>query len=56
MRAVFTKIASIVRLFKEAVQGSETGFSHKSTLIKLSFLLAIPMIVEMGMESIFCRG
>jgi putative MATE family efflux protein len=52
MRAVFTKIASIVRLFKEAVQGSEQDFTQVN-INKAIFLLAIPMIVEMGMESIF---
>ena len=52
MKAAFTKTASLFRLFKEALRGSEQDFTEVS-VNKAIFLLAIPMIVEMGMESIF---
>lgn len=52
MKAAFTKTASLFRLFKEALAGSEQDFTS-GNINKAIFLLAIPMIVEMGMESIF---
>jgi putative MATE family efflux protein len=52
MKAAFTKTASLFRLFKEALNGSEQDFTT-GNINKAIFLLAIPMIVEMGMESIF---
>jgi putative MATE family efflux protein len=52
MKGVFSKIASAFRLFKEAIGGAEQDFTSLS-LNKAIFLLAIPMVVEMGMESIF---
>ncbi|MEQ1588051.1 MAG: MATE family efflux transporter [Cyclobacteriaceae bacterium] len=52
MKAALTKTASLFRLFKEALKGSEQDFTSGS-INKAIFLLAIPMIVEMGMESIF---
>jgi putative MATE family efflux protein len=52
MKAAFTKTASIFRLFKEALRGSEQDFTS-GNINKAILLLAIPMIVEMGMESIF---
>lgn len=52
MKAFFEKALSILRLIKEAVQGSEQNFTQGS-LNRAIFLLAIPMVVEMGMESIF---
>ncbi len=52
MKAAFTKTASLFRLFKEALKGSEQDFTEVN-INKAIFLLAIPMIVEMGMESIF---
>ncbi len=52
MKAFFTKALSIFRLFKEALQGSEQVFTEIG-INKAIFLLSIPMIVEMGMESIF---
>jgi putative MATE family efflux protein len=52
MKAAFTKTASLLRLFKEALKGSEQDFTEVN-INKAIFLLAIPMIVEMGMESIF---
>lgn len=52
MKAAFTKTASIFRLLKEALNGSEQDFTS-GNINKAIFLLAIPMIVEMGMESIF---
>lgn len=52
MKAALTKTASLFRLFKEALNGSEQDFTS-GNINKAIFLLAIPMIVEMGMESIF---
>ncbi len=52
MKAAFTKTASLFRLLREALAGSEQNFTEVS-INKAIFLLAIPMIVEMGMESIF---
>ncbi len=52
MKAAFTKTASLFRLFKEALNGSEQNFTE-GNINKAIFLLAIPMIVEMSMESIF---
>lgn len=52
MKAAFIKTASLFRLLKEALSGSEQDFTT-GNLNKAIFLLAIPMIVEMGMESIF---
>jgi len=52
MKVAFTKTAYIFRLFKEALNGSEQDFTS-GNINKAIFLLAIPMIVEMGMESIF---
>jgi putative MATE family efflux protein len=52
MKAVFTKIALFFRLFKQALLGSEENFTEGS-INRAIFLLSIPMIVEMGMESIF---
>lgn len=52
MKGVFSKITSAFKLFKEAVLGIEQDFTSLP-LNKAIFLLAIPMVVEMGMESIF---
>jgi putative MATE family efflux protein len=52
MKGVFSKISSALELFKEAVLGIEQDFTSLP-LNKAIFLLAIPMVVEMGMESIF---
>jgi len=52
MKEVFSKITSASKLFKEAILGVEQDFTSLS-LNKAIFLLAIPMVVEMGMESIF---
>ena len=52
MKGVFSKITSVFKLFKEAILGVEQDFTSLS-LNKAIFLLAIPMVVEMGMESIF---
>lgn len=52
MKAAITKTALLFRLFKEAIAGSEQDYTLLS-MNRAIFLLAIPMIVEMGMESIF---
>ncbi len=46
------KVKSFFFHFKEALSGSEQSFTTGS-INKAIFLLAVPMIVEMGMESIF---
>jgi putative MATE family efflux protein len=48
----FTKAASLFDLFKKAVLGTEQNFTEGS-IGKAIFLLSVPMIIEMGMESIF---
>ncbi|MFM8744647.1 MAG: MATE family efflux transporter, partial [Cytophagales bacterium] len=47
-----TQKDSIFRLFIKAIKGEEQNFTEGS-INRAIFLLAIPMIVEMGMESIF---
>ncbi len=51
MKAFTTKAFSIFRLFKEAVKGSEQNFTEGS-INRAIFLLSIPMILEMAMESL----
>ena len=48
----FTKVASVFSLFKQAVLGTEQNFTQGS-INKALFLLSVPMILEMGMESVF---
>ena len=48
---VFTKTASLFRLLKEALNGSEQNFTEGS-INRAIFLLSIPMILEMAMESL----
>ncbi len=48
---VFTKTASLFNLFKEAIKGSEQNFTEGS-INRAIFLLSIPMILEMAMESL----
>ncbi|MBX2895730.1 MAG: MATE family efflux transporter [Cyclobacteriaceae bacterium] len=52
MKGVFSRITSALKLFKEAILGVEQDYTQLS-LNRAIFLLAIPMVVEMGMESIF---
>ncbi|MCW5909792.1 MAG: MATE family efflux transporter [Cyclobacteriaceae bacterium] len=52
MKGVFSRIISVFHLFKEAVLGVEQDYTRLG-LNRAIFLLAIPMVVEMGMESIF---
>jgi len=47
-----SKTKSFFRLFRKAIMGSEQSFTSGS-IDRAIFVLAIPMIVEMGMESIF---
>lgn len=47
----FTKTASIFNLFKQAVLGTEQNFTEGS-INRAIFLLSIPMILEMAMESL----
>lgn len=46
------KQASIFSLLKQAILGTELNFTEGS-LNRAIFLLSVPMIIEMGMESIF---
>lgn len=48
---VFTKSASVFRLFKQAIKGEEQNFTEGS-INRAIFLLSIPMILEMAMESL----
>ncbi|MBY0434133.1 MAG: MATE family efflux transporter, partial [Cyclobacteriaceae bacterium] len=48
----FTKAISLFRLFKEAVKGSDQSFTEGS-INRAIFMLSIPMILEMAMESVF---
>ncbi len=48
---VFTKTVSLLRLFKQAVKGEEQNFTEGS-INKAIFMLSIPMILEMAMESL----
>src|SRR5438132_1164518 len=48
---VFTKTVSLFNLFKEAIRGSEQNFTEGS-INRAIFMLSIPMILEMAMESL----
>jgi putative MATE family efflux protein len=48
----FTKAVSIFRLFKQALKGEEQSYISGS-IDKAIFMLSIPMILEMSMESLF---
>lgn len=48
----FTKVSSFFRLFKQALKGEQQDYTSIS-IDKAVFLLAIPMILEMSMESVF---
>jgi len=48
---VFTKTVSFLRLFKQAVNGEQQNFTEGS-INKAIFMLSIPMILEMAMESL----
>jgi putative MATE family efflux protein len=49
---LFTKVKSSFRLFKQAVRGDQHDYTALS-IDKAIFFLAIPMILEMVMESLF---
>lgn len=48
----FSKASSILRLFKEAILGSEQNFTE-GNINRAIFLLSVPMILEMSMEALF---
>lgn len=48
----FTKAGSLLRLFKQALKGEEQSYTSGS-IDRAIFLLSIPMILEMSMESLF---
>lgn len=47
-----SRLGYFLKLFREAVQGKEQDFT-KGGIDKAIFLLAVPMILEMAMESLF---
>jgi putative MATE family efflux protein len=49
--SVFTKIVSVLSLFKQAVKGEQQSFTEGS-INRAIFMLSIPMILEMAMESL----
>ncbi len=49
---VLEKTASIFHLFKQAIRGDEQSFTDGS-INRAIFMLSIPMILEMAMESLF---
>ncbi|HRW99728.1 MAG TPA: MATE family efflux transporter, partial [Cyclobacteriaceae bacterium] len=49
---VLAKTTSIFNLFKQAIRGDEQSFTEGS-INKAIFMLSIPMILEMAMESLF---
>jgi Na+-driven multidrug efflux pump len=48
----FTKAGSLFRLFKQALKGEEQSYTSGS-IDRAIFMLSIPMILEMSMESLF---
>lgn len=50
--SVFTKAGFVLRLLKQALKGEEQHYTSGS-IDKAIFLLSIPMILEMSMESLF---
>jgi putative MATE family efflux protein len=50
--SVFTKTVSVFRLFKQALKGEEQSYTSGS-IDRAIFLLSVPMIMEMAMESLF---
>lgn len=50
--SVFTKLNSFLRLFRQAIKGEQQDYTSGS-INRAIFLLSIPMILEMAMESIF---
>jgi putative MATE family efflux protein len=51
--SIITRITSFVRLFKQAVTSGENLDYTKGSIDKAIFLLSVPMILEMSMESVF---
>ena len=47
-----TKVSSFIKLFKKAIKGEEQEYTSGS-IDRAIFLLSIPMILEMLMESLF---
>lgn len=50
--SVSTKVSSFIKLFKKAIKGEEQEYTSGS-IDRAIFLLSIPMILEMLMESLF---
>jgi putative MATE family efflux protein len=51
LMSVFTKIVSVLSLFKQAIKGEQQSFTDGS-INRAIFMLSIPMILEMAMESL----
>jgi putative MATE family efflux protein len=49
--SVFTKTVSLLSLFKQAIKGEQQNFTEGS-INRAIFMLSIPMILEMAMESL----
>ncbi|MBL0740152.1 MATE family efflux transporter [Chryseolinea lacunae] len=47
-----SKVSSFIRLFKQAIKGDQQDYTTLS-IDKAIFLLSIPMVLEMAMESLF---
>jgi putative MATE family efflux protein len=50
---IVNKIKSGLQLFRQALTGSSTMDYTKGSIARATFLLAVPMIIEMAMESVF---
>ncbi|MBS1486941.1 MAG: MATE family efflux transporter [Bacteroidetes bacterium] len=50
--SIFSRIKSFIQLFVKAVKGEEQNFTEGS-INRAIFLLSVPMILEMAMESVF---
>src|SRR5688572_29128744 len=52
MSAFIHKVTSIFRFFKQAVRGEQQDYTTLS-IDKAIFMLSVPMVLEMAMESFF---
>ena len=50
---MFTKIRAGLSLFKQALVGNATINYTEGSIARATFLLSVPMILEMAMESVF---
>ena len=52
MTSLNNTLVNFIKLFKQAISGKEIDYT-KGSIRKAIFLLSVPMILEMCMESIF---